>query len=267
MSRGALLFAFNSPKFNYYDMAVATAKRINHFLDIPVTIVTDSDSLPVDQSYTFDNVILAEADKTNKRDWGMWINKGRYRAFNLSPYDETLLLDTDYMVNSNKLLTTFELPTDFCCHDTTSFLMYPDATQEVLSAYSFNTLWATAITFKKTKRSELIFQSLEMIQKNFEHYAQIHGFISVTFRNDYALTLATRIVNGHTTPIEDVIPWNLLHVGKNTTVYKNSDDEFNTEYTVMFDNWNKGKIRKEYISIKDTDFHVMNKENFLELIK
>lgn len=267
MSRGALLFAFNSPKFNYYDMAVATAKRINHFLDIPVTIVTDSDSLPEKQTYTFDNVILAEADKTNKRDWGTWINKGRYRAFNLSPYDETLLLDTDYMVNSNKLLTTFDLPTDFCCHDTTSFLMYPDAVQEVLSAYSFKTLWATAVTFKKTKRSNLIFQSLEMIQKNFEHYAQIHGFISVTFRNDYALTLATRIVNGHTTPIEDVIPWNLLHVGKNTTIYKNSDDEFSTDYTIIFDNWNRGKIRKEYITIKDTDFHVMNKENFLELIK
>jgi hypothetical protein len=267
MNKGALLFAFNSPKFNYYDMAVATAKRINYFLDIPVTIVTDSDSIPKKQKYTFDNVILAEADKTNKRDWGMWINKGRYRAFNLSPYDETLLLDTDYMVNSNKLLKTFELPTDFCCHDTTSFLMYPDAVQEVLSAYSFKTLWATAVTFKKTKRSELIFQSLEMIQKNFEHYAQLHGFISVTFRNDYGLTLATRIVNGHTTPIEDVIPWNLLHVGKNTTIYKNSDDEFGTEYTVMFDNWNKGKIRKEYITIKDTDFHVMNKENFLELIK
>jgi hypothetical protein len=267
MSRGALLFAFNSPKFNYYDMAVATAKRINYFLDIPVTIVTDTDSVPKKQKYIFDNVILAEADKTNKRDWGMWINKGRYRAFNLSPYDETLLLDTDYMVNSNKLLKTFDLPTDFCCHDNTSFLMYPNAEQEVLSAYSFNTLWATAVTFEKTKRSELIFQSLEMIQKNFEHYAQLHGFISATFRNDYALTLATRIVNGHTTSIEDVIPWNLLHVGKNTTIYKNSDDEFNTEYTIMFDNWNKGKIRKEYITVKDTDFHVMNKENFLELIK
>ena len=106
-----------------------------------------------------------------------------------------------------------------------------------------------------------------MVQKNFDHYANLHGFISVTFRNDYGLTLATRIVNGHTTPIEDVIPWNLLHVGKNTTIYKNSDDEFGTEYIVMFDNWNKGKIRKEYITIKDTDFHVMNKENFLELIK
>ena len=41
---------------------------------------------------------------------------------------------------------------------------------------------------------------------------------------------------------------------------------FNTEYTVMYDNWNRGKIRKEYIIVKDMDFHVMNKENFLELV-
>jgi hypothetical protein len=34
----------------------------------------------------------------------------------------------------------------------------------------------------------------------------------------------------------------------------------------MYDNWNRGKIRKEYIIVKDMDFHVMNKENFLELV-
>lgn len=267
MSRGVLLFAFNSPKFNYYAMAVATAKRINHFLGLPVTLVTDSESLPSYQPYTFDNVILAPADKNNRRDWGVWINKGRYRAYQLSPYDETILLDTDYMVNSTKLLQTFDLPTDFCCHDTTSFLMHPGVPQEILSVYSFKTLWATVVTFKKTSRAKQIFECLEMIQNNFDHYAKIHGFISSTFRNDYALTLATRIVNGHTFLKEDVIPWNLLHVGKNTSVYNNSDEEFNTEYTVMFDNWTRGKIRKEYITMKDMDFHVMNKENFLDLIR
>lgn len=266
MSKGVLLFAFNSPKFNYYSMAVATAKRINHFLDLPVTVVTDEESIPNEITYTFDNTIKVVPDKQNRRDWGVWINKGRYQAYDLSPYDETLLLDTDYMVNSNKLLTTFNLPTDFCCHDTTSFLMHPGVPQEMLSVYSFNTLWATAVMFKKTKRAEQIFKCLELVQKNFDHYANIHGFISVTFRNDYALTLATRIANGHTTPIEDIIPWNLLHAGKNTSIYRNHDDEFNTEYTVMFDNWNRGKIRKEYITIKDMDFHVMNKENFMELI-
>ena len=266
MTRGVLLFAFNSPKYNYYEMAVATAKRVNHFLGLPVTLVTDEHSQPANITYQFDSVVIATADKTNRRDWGIWINKGRYRAYNLSPYDETLLLDTDYMVNSDKLLTTFNMPTDFCCHDSTSFLMHPGAPQEMLSVYSFNTLWATVVMFRKTNRAKQIFECLEMVQNNFDHYANIHGFIAATFRNDYALTLATRIVNGHTTVAEDIIPWNLLHVGKNTTVYKNIEDEFNTEYTVMFDNWQKGKIRKEYIVIKDTDFHVMNKENFMELI-
>jgi hypothetical protein len=266
MSKGALLFAFNSPKYNYYEMAVATAKRINHFLDLPVTIVTDPNSLPETTKYTFDKTILTTADASNRRDWGVWINKGRYQAFELSPYDETLLLDTDYMVNSNKLLKTFELPTDFCCHDSTSFLMHPGVPQEMLSPYSFNTLWATVVNFKRTSRSAQIFDCLKLIQNNFEHYANIHGFISATFRNDYALTLATRIANGHIMPIEDIIPWNLLHVGKNTSVHRNNDIEFNTEYTVMFDNWQRGKIRKEYNTIKDTDFHIMNKENFMELI-
>jgi hypothetical protein len=106
-----------------------------------------------------------------------------------------------------------------------------------------------------------------MVQKNFEHYANIHNFISATYRNDYALTLATRIVNGHVLPKTDIIPWNLMHAGKNTTVYRNTTSAINTEYTVMFDNWKKNKLRKEYIILKDMDFHVINKQNFLELIK
>jgi len=266
MSKGVLLFAFNSPKYNYYDMAVATAKRVNHFLGLPVTLVTDEHSQPNNPTYQFDKIVIAKADKSNRRDWGIWINKGRFRAYELSPYDETILLDTDYMINSDKLLKLFDMPTDFCCHDSTSFLMHPTAAQEMLSVYSFKTLWATVVMFKKTNRAKQIFECLEMVQNNFDHYANIHGFISSTFRNDYALTLATRIANGHTAPIEDVIPWNLVHVGKNTSVYKNTDTEFNTEYTVLFDNWTKGKIRKEYNTIKDTDFHVMNKDIFMELI-
>jgi hypothetical protein len=267
MSRGALLFAFNSPRYNYYAMAEYTAKRINHFLGLPVTIVTDESSIPNNPNYKFDNTIVVEPDKNNIRDYVVWINKGRYQAYELSPYDETLLLDTDYVVNSDRLLQTFDISNDFCCHDATSFLMHPKAPQEILSAYSFNTLWATVITFKKTARAKQIFECLEMVQKNYEHYANIHSFIAGVYRNDYALTLALRIANGHLNEQNDIIPWNLLHVGKNTSVYAESTNEFNTEYTVMFDNWQRGKIRKEYINIKDTDFHVMNKENFLELIK
>ena len=96
-----------------------------------------------------DKTILVEPDKSNNRDWGMWINKGRYQAYKLSPYDETLLLDTDYMVNSNKTLDIFNYYDDFCCHNKTSYLMQPGLAQEVLSVYSFETLWATVVAFKK----------------------------------------------------------------------------------------------------------------------
>jgi hypothetical protein len=266
MTRGAILFAFNNQKFDYYKMAVATAKRINHFLNMPVTVVTNDDSI-TDTTYKFDHTITVEADKTNYREKQIWINKGRYQAYELSPYDETLLLDTDYMINSTKLLSVFDYYDDFCCHDTTSYLMEPNAAQEVLSSYSFKTLWATAVCFKKTIRTRQIFECLEMVQKNYEHYGNIHNFIGGVFRNDYALTLALRITNGHTSLKRDVIPWNLVHVGnKNIHIYRNNDDEFNTEYTVIYDNWSRNKIRKEYITLKDMDFHVMNKENFMELI-
>jgi hypothetical protein len=268
MTRGAILFAHNSPKYDYYSMAVATAKRINHFLGLPVTIVTDEDSVDLTSTYKFDKTIITVPDKNNKRDWGIWINKGRYQAYEFSPYDETLLLDVDYVVNSDKLNKTFDLSKDFSCHNRAEFFMNPNISQETLGPFSFDTLWATVIMFKKTKKSKQIFECLEMVQKNFNHYANIYGFISDTFRNDYALTLALRLINGHIIPKDNIIPWSLMHLGSNsnTKIYKNSDDKFNTEYTVMMDVVTRGKTRKEYMLIKDMDFHVIDKEYFMDII-
>lgn len=268
MSRGVILFAFNSPKFNYYDMAEHTAKRIKHFLNLPVTLVSDDDTVPSRvKKGIWDKIIRITPDKDNVRDWGMWINKGRYLAYELSPYDETLLIDVDYVINSDKLLKTFDICEDFCCHSSARFFMRQGSFPEALSANSYqDILWATVITFRKTKRAEQIFQCLEMVQKNYQHYGQLHGFLNAGFRNDYALTLALRIANGHTDNPKDFIPWHLMHVGTNTYLYANNDDEFNTEYTLIFDNWQRNKIKKEYITIKDMDFHVINKDLYLEII-
>lgn len=267
MTRGVILFAFNSPKYNYYDMAYYTARRVQHFLKLPVTLVTDEDSLP--KTYTdevWDKIITVTPDKNNFRDWGLWINKGRYQAYDLSPYDETLLLDVDYVVNSDKLLSIFDFYDDFCCHNKTEFLMQPNAPQELLSAYSYETLWATVVAFKKTERAKQIFDSLKMVQDNYDHYANIHSFVSGVYRNDYGLTLALKIVNGHSDNKRDYIPWNLLHLGKNTQIEKTNADEFDTSFKVMFDNWQRGKIRKEYVDITNMDFHIMNKELYVEII-
>jgi hypothetical protein len=113
MSRGVLLFAFNSDTVDYFKMAVATAKRANQYLNLPVSVVTDESTDLSQYDYKFDNIIIQVPNKDNRTiENNVWINKGRYSAYELSPYDETLVLDTDYLINSDTLLKPFELYDD-----------------------------------------------------------------------------------------------------------------------------------------------------------
>lgn len=259
--KGAVLFAFNNETVDYVKMAVFTAKRINKFLDLPVTIITDKSDLS-EYNYTFDNVVVTDADNTNSRNKSMWLNKGRYRAFECSPYDETIVLDVDYVVNSNRLLKTFEIYEDFMCHKNVKFLMQPDTQQEKISYNSIDSVWATTMTFRKNKHVENIFNAMKMVQTHYHHYIELHDIYSPFFCNDYALALALRMVNGQTDYNRYFTPWNLLHVGPGTHVYKEKE----TEFIIVYDNWKNGKIKKEYMTVKDTDFHMLIKSNFEEII-
>lgn len=270
MSRGMLLFAFNTPQVDYFSMAIATAKRAQKFLGLSVSVVTDANTVLANYDYKFDNVFLTKSDDSNtrkdlKKGSQVWINKGRYQAYELSPYDDTILLDTDYMINSDKLLLLFDLSKDFACHNTTSFLMIPNAEQEKVSNIGMNTTWATVIFFRKSTKAKQIFDCMNMVQHNYAHYNTLHKMVGLQFRNDYALAIALDMVNGHTVDLSDYIPWNLLHINSNsvyTLMYRNSD----TEYVAIADVWKNDKIKKEYIIVKDTDFHMMNKENYMELV-
>lgn len=265
MTKGVILFAHNSPAFNYYKMAEYSAKRISHFLNLPITIITDENSLPDNPKFNFDNIILVEPDTSNKREFGIWINKGRYQAYDLSPYEETIVLDTDFLVNSKKLLELFALDTDFMCHENVSYFTDNTIGQELLNEYNFQTLWATVIYFRKSNKAKQVFAALEMVQKNYQHYQHIHRFMEGIYRNDYALTLALRIINGHTLDSKDIIPWNLWHVPKHAQLIAISKDIINTKYMVNFNISKNGKTKKQYIEVNDFDFHVLNKNDFVKL--
>lgn len=261
MTKGALLFAFNTEETDYVKMADIASQRINHFLDIPCTLVTDNNIELVNTS--FDKIIYLPSDKSNSKNKKVWINKGRYRAYDVSPYQETMLIDTDYVVNSRALANVFNFYNDFNCHNSTSFLMHPATPQEKLGMYSMNALWATVMFFKKSTRVKQLFECMQMVQENYDHYRNLHGFNSSTFRNDYALTISNRIMNGHIDNKADFIPWNLLHVSNQVTVTSEDTQNFNTEFKITLDIPIKNK--KEFIIIKDTDFHMLDKNNFMEL--
>jgi len=267
MSRGVLLFGFNSPKVDYVSMASYTARRINNFLKLPVTLVTDEESTENYYEFEdFEKIIKIDSNKDNIFRDDIWINKGRYMAYELSPYDETILLDVDYMVNSDRLLKIFDLLEDYVCHESMCHLMKPEITQENLSDFSFPILWATVIGFKKTQKAKQLFDCMKMVQENYAHYGHLYTFSVDTYRNDYSLTIAHRIVNGHISDKKNILPWNLIHIGLKTKLYVERKSKYNTKYTIVFDQWKNNKLKKEYINIADTDFHVINKEVFLELM-
>ena len=259
MSRGAILFAYNNEKTDYYRMAVYTAKRINRFLELPVTIITNEESITV-PDYKFDNTIIVEADKSNSRSKSTWINKGRYQVYDLTPYDETLVLDTDYMINSNKLLNTFDQPSDFVCYQDSKFLSEGQA-NEMMSPQSLSIYWATVMRFGKSDRVRDIFRMIEMVQNNYEHYANLHKFLPYMYRNDYALTIALRTVNGQVDNRQDAIIGRLNHAGKKVTVERVTD----TEYKIISELEINKRKRQQYIKVKDYDFHMLDKNNFMEL--
>lgn len=252
--RGVLLFAFNNGKTDYFEMAVRTAKRVERFLKLPVTVVTDSNTILDNYEDVFDSVIISESDTSNRKNNEVWINKGRHRAYELTPYTETLVLDTDYLINSDMLLKPFELMDDFMCHNSTNFILFENSAQEQVSNTFINTAWATVIYFKKTLRTKQIFECMQMVQDNYIHYVNIFNIPSLMYRNDYSLTIALWVINGHVINSSDYIPWRLLHLNNQVKAYKMNE----TDYLFI-----DGK--QNYITTKQTDFHLLSKENFMEL--
>jgi hypothetical protein len=226
-----------------------------------VSVVTDSTTDISKYQCSFDNIYIQDSDKSNIKDKQIWINKGRYKAFDITPYDETLVIDTDYMVNSNRLSSTFSMYDDFMCHDTTGHLFYADLPLEKVSNNSFRTLWATVMFFKKTNRVKQMFECMKMVQENYMHYVKLYNMTSTMFRNDYALTIALRTVNGQTESKKDYIPWKLKHITNDVKIHRVDD----TKYVAFKDTYTRGKLKTSYCYLNEIDFHCLDKKTFMEL--
>jgi hypothetical protein len=251
MTTGALMFAFNGD-IDYVKMASISATRVKTYLNLPTTLITDESTNIKSIKHIFDNVEIIEKDDSNYRNKKKWNNKGRFNAFRLSPYDNTILLDSDYVVNSDKLLKNFDYFENFLCHKSSEFIMH-DYPNEKLSDYSYDSMWATVMYFDKSQYSRDIFEALQMVQENYEYYQYLHQITPTMYRNDYGLTLALNLINGHLSPESNFIKYNLLHCGNDVRVTKLSDTKF--------------KINKNesYQIIDNLDFHMIDKTNFMEI--
>jgi hypothetical protein len=257
MTTGVLIFAFNNEHIDYLAMSAWSAKNIHRHLKLPVCVVTDVETIP--QHYEFDQVVFAQSRDPSLRHFDdlacqvTWKNTNRVDSYHTTPWDVTLVLDSDYVVASNQLNILFDTGQDFLAHrwayDITGSKAFEG--NNYFGQHSMPMWWATVMMFRRSQQTELLFETMTMIRENWNHYRHLYHNPKSTYRNDHALSIALNIVNGHTLNHHG-IPWNLASVPSSHQLTELGQDC----YQVNFTNSLKQQRR---IEIHNQDFHAMGK--------
>lgn len=264
MSTGALIFAYNNESIDYVSLAAWSANNLRRHLGLKVCLVTDSDQVPDH----FDIVKkVPRRDTQSQRQFDdlgksvTWYNHDRTTACDISPWQNTLLLDADYVVASDQLRILMETDKDFLCHRWARDISGRSSLEDLnyFGRQKMPMWWATVIFFRKTLLSQQIFGIMDMVRNNWAHYQGLYGIPRSPYRNDYALSIALNITSGHTMAA-DSIPWNLQSVMPDTKISSTGKDRFKFQ-------WNDTNGKPRWSELRGQDFHAMGKKYLGDMIE
>lgn len=210
MSKGIVIFAQNNANIDYVKLATFAANRAKHFLDVPVSLITDSKAwLEKSQpDHPFDEVIEIDYAATSQKkpffDGSLtaksleWRNFARNQAYDLSPYDVTLVIDSDYIINSTLLKSSFDRDLDLQIYSKHMDLSGWRNTEEFqrINSYSIPFYWATVFVFQKNSSTKAFFNLIAYIRSNWDYFRVLYNIDTMLYRNDYAFSIAIHIMNG-----------------------------------------------------------------------
>ena len=279
MKRGILIFAHNSRDVDYALMSLVSAKFAKSNLQVPVSLIVDKFTVEWMQTSNiynlsqeiFDKIIEIEKPVTqNTRVLNdgytsktvPFVNSNRASVWDLTPYDRTLLIDSDFLIMSDRLEEYW---------DVDSSVMLSPAMQDVrgdrkgildswVSETGIPLYWATTVMFTKNNESKIFFDLVDVIRTNYSYFADLFRFNPKQYRNDISFSIAMHMLNGFENRGEDLPPIltlldkDLIHsIDKNQLrVYLN--DSMSEDHVVI-------------ASIKDSDVHVMNKQSIIRNAK
>lgn len=273
MTRGVIIFAQNNAEIDYAKISLFAAKRVKDYLGVPVSLITDSadwlkKSQP-DAEIVFDQIIEIWNDthQTKKFYDGSlsvktltWKNLSRSDCCQLSPYDETLVIDSDFIISSPTLKNIWNSQHDFLIYSDSFDLAgwRDDRSFKYLNQYSIPFYWATAFYFKKTAATWAFFDLIKNIKLNWNYYRLLYNIDSTVFRNDFAFSIAIHMMG------EDFagpLPGKMNYILDRDVLI--DIDNSKLKFLVEKKNYNG-----EYTPVKtnNLDVHVMNKYSLTRCI-
>lgn len=277
MTRGILIFAHNNRDVDYALMSIVSGHLAGKYLQVPVSLITDKFTIQwMKQSKiyqkaksVFDKIIEIEKPVTdNQRNLhdGVenklvpFINSNRYSAYELTPYDRTLLIDSDFLIFSNTLENYWDVDSDILISSAINDIYdqkrlgYHD---RYISDTGIHLYWATTVMFSKSEYSKTFFNLVDQIRENYQYYSDLFRFDSRQYRNDIAFSIAKHILDGYETDITSSLPPVLSMLDKDVLL----DVSTSGKLTMLV----SPNLDSNYIaaSVNNVDIHVMNKQSLI----
>lgn len=276
MSKGILIFAHNSREIDYSILALISGGLAKKHLKVSVSVVTDQSTLDWIKSSgneekfkeTFEHIILVDRPQTSNirrlNDGGEskmvpFINSSRSVAYDISPYDRTLLIDSDFLIFSDQLSNYWDLDYDVMISNSINDIQgdrvgHLDITVSETGTHLY---WATCVMFSKSQYAKTFFNLVQHIQENYKHYGEIFKFSVEQYRNDISFSVAKHIMDGFEPDTISSLPSllttidrdMLIDVKENKLVFLiHKQQEWNAFYPAV---------------VVDRDVHIMNKQSIV----
>ena len=263
MNTGALIFAHNSETLNYLKMSLIAAGLVKKNLNVPVCLITDQysiDQTDIDISKYVDYVkLIPRPEINNYRNLNnqrhQFINGNRFSAWKLTPFERTLVIDSDLLVLSDSLAQHWMSDDFIMCesmNDITGNKLDNDDFR--VSDHSIRLRWATAIMFTKNSYTEKIFDLVEYIKQEYRYFSDLYEFDPRNFRNDIAFSIANHIINGFK-EVDTHLPSPLFFTDTDTILSVDADQILINVVT---------NSKNVIIPIAGHDIHFLNKKNILD---
>jgi hypothetical protein len=277
MNNGILIFAHNNPELDYVVMSLIAGSLAKKHLKVPVSLVSDESTIEWARKSrihsrikkVFDKIILVDRpDITNYRNLSdgneskkvPFINANRKTAYELTPYDNTLLIDSDFLIFSDHLNNFWNLEYDVMIGNSMNEVVGTRAgiLDKRVSEIGSHMFWATTVMFKKNHRSKTFFDLVSYIKENYKYYADLYRFDSRQYRNDISFSIARHILHGFEESSVGALP-DITTVLDTDVLYDVKADG-NLVFLIS-DTHNPYKYLLS--STKNTDIHILNKQSIV----
>ena len=245
MTKGVLLFCFDTAEVLYHRILERCVFLIKKNLQLEITVVTNYDTYKKLKPLGFINYKLIEPELGNRKNGQEWRNVDRHMAYELSPYDVTLVMDIDYFPFTDNLRQFLNTNYDFLvskdAYDLTNSNSFDQRRWSMIDM-----VWATVFIFRKGKKAKRIFDMVKYVKQYYHYFNEMYRIYGKNFRNDYAFAIALEQANGFIN--YDTLPIRLSTLPPDCKVVKFTDKGIVWQY-------------KDHINyIEDQDVHVLNKE-------